>query len=92
MSRAKGTEAKGGGVTEEGKSLNQRESKLARSQLFGSLPQPAIPLDHRWWRFFLIAGLNIVVGSYNKKQEESVAAEPRKIWGYERGMRRVRVG
>ena len=28
--------------------------------------------------------------SVTYKQEESVAAEPRKIWGYERGMRRVR--
>ena len=30
--------------------------------------------DHRWWRFFLIVGLDIVVGSYSNKQE-SFAAE-----------------
>jgi len=32
--------------------------------------------DHRWWRFVLIAGLNIVAGPYSKKQG-LVAAEPR---------------
>ena len=41
----------------------------------------------RWWRFVLIAGLNIVVGSYSNKQE-SVAAEPRKNWRYERAEKR----
>ena len=35
----------------------------------------------------MIAGLNIVVGSYSNKQE-SVAAEPRKNWRYERAEKR----
>ena len=60
---------------------------VAGSQLSGSPTQPAMPLDHRWWRFVLIAGLNIVVGSYSNKQE-SVAAEPRKNGRYERAEKR----
>ena len=45
--------------------------------------------DHRWWRFVWIAGLNIVVGPYNKKQGlVSDGAAGRNFGGSERAEER----
>ena len=47
---------------------NEQRDYATSGSYDGARDHTGVDLDHRWWRFVLIASLNIVAGSYSNKQ------------------------